>query len=276
MFFDRVLKVENIGPGKTAIITPGLNATYDKFVLLLGGGVPFVAADLTAIRIKANDIEMFRDTGPNLNSRQAYKNISTAVTEVTIDFTEPHAKGSGAGPNVTSASAQQYAASLPGNLLKKLVIEVDIAAGASATGTLACSAEFRGPTVNPYILKRRVFNSAFPGAQDNDLFLPAGGNGGIIKRVWLHDGGLVSKAILRVGPMIALNFNTMLELQRVQARNGLVPQANIDVLDFIADGNLQGALNTAAGSSVSLRLTSTGAGPLQGFIAYIDPIGTVR
>lgn len=272
MFFDRILNVQNVAPGKTALITPGLGATYDKFVLLLGGGL--VAADLTEIRMKANDVEFFVDTGPLLNSRAAYLGQSTDVGEVTIDLTEARARGD---------AAAQYLASIPANLLKKLVIEVDIDAGANALSTMNCSAEFRGPTKNPFILKRRRFNYFAAGAADHDLFLPAGISGGIIKRVWLHDGGIVSAALLRVGGFIAMQYKTIAELKRVQARQlpALVPQANIDVLDFIADGNVQGALNTAAAGGqqapdVSLRLTTTGAGAIVGYIDYIDPIDRLK
>lgn len=271
MFYDRILKVENVGPNKTALITCGLGATYDKIVLLLGGGL--VAADLTEIRIKANDVEFFKDTGTFLNSRQAYKGIATNADSVTIDFTEPRSF------NVES----QYLASVPANLLKKLVVEVDIQAGANAGSTLAAAAEFRGPTKNPFIMKRRVFNFFAAGAADQDLFLPAGIFGGIIKRIWLHDGGNVSKALLKVGGFVAMNWKTMTELQRMQQRQvpALVPQANIDCLDFIADGNLNGALNTADlnptdGTQVQLTLTTTGAQAIQGFIDYIDPIDRLK
>lgn len=263
MFYDRILKVENFGANKTALVTLGLNATYDKIILLLSGGA--TAAMLTGIRIKANDIEIFTDTGTFLNLRQAFQHVSTDAGEVTIDFTEPNARGD---------AAQQYLASIPANLLKKLVIEIDCSG--AFVGALAAAAEFRGPTKNPFILKRRVFNFFAPGAADNDLFLPSGGNGGIIKRVWLHDGGAVSAALLRVGGFIAMNYKTIAELGRVQTRNNLVPQANIDCLDFIADGNLQGALNTSAGQDVALRLTTTGAQAIQGYIDYIDPIDRLK
>lgn len=264
-FYDRMLRVENVGPGKTAIITPGLNATYDKFILLLGGGL--VAAKLNAIRLKANDSEFFIDTGAYLNNRQAYQAVSTDAGEVVLDFTEPNARGD---------AAQQYLASIPANLLKKLTIEVDIDAMANAGSTLACAAEYRGPTKNAFILKRREFNFFAPGAADHDLLLPSGVSGGIIKRVWLHDGGHVTKALLRVGGFIAQNWLTMAELQRVQVRNGRVPQANIDVLDFVVDGNLQGALNTASGQEVLLRLTTDAAQAIKGYIDYIDPVNRVK
>lgn len=265
MFYDRMLRVENVGAAKTALITLGLNATYDKLVLLLGGGL--VAAKINAVRLKANDVEVFVDTGPNLNSRQAYKAISTDAGEVVIDFTEPKSRGD---------AAQQYLASLPANLLKKCVLEVDLDATAAGGSTLACSAEYRGPTKNAFILKRREFNFYAPGAADHDLLMPSGVSGGIIKRVWLHDGGHVTKALLRVGGFIAQNWLTIAELQRVQVRNGMVPQAGIDVLDFVVDGNLQGALNTAAGQEVLLRLTTDAAQAIKGYIDYIDPINRVK
>lgn len=272
MFFDRILKVENVGPGKTALVTCGLGATYDKLILLLGGGL--VAADITEIRIKANDIEFFKDTGPNLNKRQAYKGISTDVGEVCIDFTEPRSKGD---------AAQQYLASIPANLLKKLVLEVDIAGGANAGSTLAVAAEFRGPTKNPFILKRRVFNFFAPGAADHDLFLPSGIFGGIIKRLWIHDGDHVTKAQLKVGGFTAQFFRTIAELERMQARQipALVPQAGIVVLDFIPDGNLMGALNTADlnptdGTQVLLQLTTDAAQAIVGYIDYIDPLDRLK
>lgn len=270
-FFDRILKVENVGPGKTALITPGLGATYDKIILLLGtsgaGGTELTAAQIDAIRIKANDVEIFTDTGPRLNSRQAYQGVSINAAELTIDFTEPNARG---------GAAAQLLASLPANLLKKLVIEVDINAAANAAITLAAAAEFRGPTQNQFILKRRKFNHFCAGAAEYDLFLPTGVSGGIIKRVWLHDGGHVTKAMLRVGGFIAQNYKTMTELQRVQTRNKLVPQAGIDVLDFVVDGNLNGALNTASDAQVSLTLTTDAAQNIEGYVDYIDPIGRLK
>jgi len=270
LFYDRILKVENVGQGKTAIITLGLGATYDKIVLLLGGGL--VAAKVDEVIIKANDVEFFKDTGPNLNSRQAYQAVSTDAGEITIDFTEPNARGD---------AAQQYLASIPANLLKKLVVEVKLAADAGAGVTLAAAAEFRGPTQNPFILKRREFNYFAAGAADHDLFLPSGIFGGIIKRVWLHEGDQVTKALLRVGGFIAQNWLTIAELERVQTRNKKVPQAGLVCLDFVVDGNLQGALNTAAlnptaGTDVLLRLTTDAAQAIKGYIDYIDPIDRLK
>lgn len=272
MFFNRVLRVSNAGAGKTAIIEPPLNATYDKFILILGGGL--TAADLTAIRIKGNDVEFFIDTGANLDLRQAYQGIDTDAAEVVIDLTEPNARGD---------AAQQYLASLPANLLRKLQIEVDIAdaqGGGEDFSNIKCAVEYRGPTKNAFILKRRKFTYPVAVAGEHDLFLPSGVSGGIIKRVWLHNAGILDAIRLQVGGFIAQDFKTINELERVQVRNGRVPQTGIDVLDFVVDGNLQGALNTAArelqGQDVNLHLVANDDGVVTGYVDYIDPLGKLR
>lgn len=269
MYYGPVLNVQNAGPGKTALITPGLGATYDKFILKLAGGL--TAADLTAIRIKANDEEFFYDTGTNLDKRQAYQGVDTDVAEVCIDFTEPNARGD---------AAAQYLASLPANLLKKLQIEVDIADAEGAEedfSQLTVAAEYRGPTQNRFILKRRPFNFYAGAAGDHDLLLPSGFSGGIIKRVWLH-GASITAAQLKLGNSIAMDYKAIAELTRVQERNGLTPQTNIRCLDFVADGNLMGALDTSKqrGVDISLKLTTSGAVSIAGFIDYIDPIDRIR
>ena len=274
LFYDRIKSVKALGGGKTTIITPGLGATYDKFILKLGSGL--TAADLTEVRIMANDVEVFKDTGSFLDLRQLYKGHDTDVAEVTIDFTEARARG---------GAAEQYLASLPANLLKKLQIEVDIA-DAEGVGEdftdIECHAEFRGPTQNPFILKRRRFLANCV-TGENDIFLPAGVSGGLIKRIWLHDGDHLDAALLKVGGFIAQNYPATADLERVQARQvpALAPQAGMVVLDFIPDGNLSGMLDTTApqgqqAPDVLLTLTLDADFQVKGFIDYIDPINRLK
>lgn len=275
MFADRLLKVENAGNGKTAIITPGLGATYDQIILLLGGGLAPV--DITEVRCFANDVEFFKDTGPALVLRQDYLGIDQDDGELVIDFTEPKARG---------GAAEQLMSSIPANLLKKFRIEVDIAAnqgGGEDFSNLKALALFRGPTKNPFILKRRKFTYAAAAAADHDLFLPAGAaSGGIIKRIWLHEGDAVTAALLKVGGFVAQDWKTIAELERTQKRYEKVPQAGLVVLDFVVDGNLQGALNTAqlpggqGAPDALLRLTTNAAQVITGYIDYIDPINKLR
>jgi hypothetical protein len=158
------------------------------------------------------------------------------------------------------------------------MIEVDIAAnqaGGEDFSQLIVAAEYRGPTKNPFILKRRKFMQPLTVAGEHDMFLPSGVSGGIIKRVWLHGAGITA-AQLKVGGMVAQHYRTVGELTRIQERNGRVPQTNVRVLDFVVDGNLQGALNTTSGAEVSLRLTTSGAVTVTGYLDYVDPIDRVK
>lgn len=268
MFYDQLNNLQNVRAdgGGVAILTMPLSVTYDKLKLKLLNDL--TAADITRIEGKANGKTFFVDTGARRKARQEYKGIHTENGFLTIDFTEPNARG-GAVP--------QYLASIPANLLKSLTFEITLgAAGVGETFGLEAHAEFRGPTNNPYITKFLDFNASLPNAGDHDLFLPSGVSGGIIKRLWLHHTGHITAAELRVNRVTAIKAKSA-DLTYQQKENNLVPQANVTVLDFVVDGNLQGALNTAGADgkgapSVELRLTTDAADVISGYIEYIDPI----
>lgn len=263
---DNLINIQNVGPGRVAILTVPCNNTYDKFHLELGGGL--MAADITLIEGKANGKVFFQDTGQRAVLRQAYKKIYTQASRVTLDFTEPKARG-GALP--------QFMASIPGNLLASLTFEVTIGGAANALSTLNASSEFRGPTQNPYIRKQLISNINLPIVGDNDVFLPAGKAGGLVKRIWLHGTDKLTAYQLRVDSIIKRQQNKAQWLNE-QNENDLVPTATCDVIDFIADGNIaQGLLNTAGDGKtvpdVQLRATVSAADALAVYIEYIDPIG---
>lgn len=264
--YDKLANVQNVAPGAIAIISMPCNVTYDKLKLKLLGGL--VAADITLIEGKANGKTFFTDTGANAVLRQAYKGLHTEAGYVTLDFTEPNARG-GAVP--------QFMASIPANLLANLTFEVTIAGTANALSKMEAHVEFRAPTTNPFIRKMIKLNTNLPNVGDNDLFLPSGSMGGIIKRIWLHQAAILTGYELRVNNLSARRA-VKADWNNEQLENRLVPQAGFDVIDFICDGNMQGALNTGADAKgqvpvVSLRATTSAAGAVTAYLEYIDPIG---
>jgi len=95
--------------------------------------------------------------------------------------------------------------------------------------------------------------------------------------VWLHGTDKLTGIELRVNGLTARRA-LKADWEFEQTENALAPQATMDVLDFIADGNMQGALNTGADASgktptVALRATFSAAETLAGYIEYIDPVG---
>jgi hypothetical protein len=211
---------------------------------------------------KINGVQFFVDDGALLGVRDNYEGVFVDPSVITLDFTEPNTRG---------GAPAQYLASLPRNLMQSLTFEIQIDAAAPVGMTLKAEAEYRDPTQNMFVLRRKVFNAPLSQTGDNDLFLPVDASGGLIKRIWLHHGGNVTKAELRTNgtPRIrALNTS----LQYSQKRNKVVPQANILVLDFIADGNLMNMLNTQGVKECLLRLTTSAPDSLKAYIDYVDDI----
>lgn len=262
---DKLINLQNVGAGQVAILTVPCSVTYDKIHLKLGGGL--VAADIAKIEGKANGKTFYVDTGTFVQKRQAYKGIYVQAGVVTLDFTEPNARG-GAVP--------QYMASIPANLLSNLVFEITISGAANALSTLLATAEYRAPTQNPYIRKMILMNAALPSVGDNDLFLPSGMSGGLVKRVWLHGNDRLTQYDLRVDKTTK-RFQTKFDWLNEQNENKLVPQTGLDVIDFMADGNVQGMLNTAGDGKhipeIQLRATVSAAETMAIYLEYIDPIG---
>jgi hypothetical protein len=263
MFYDQMIDFQNCTPGNVGILKLSYNATFDKLHLKLGGGL--TVAHLDKIEGKANGVTFFEDNAANIIKRDAYLGVFTQADTLTIDFTEPNTKG---------GAAQQYLASLPRNLLTSLTFEVSILPAAPAGMTLKCEGEYRDPTQNPFILRRKKFAIPLSVNGDNDYSLPSGDTiGGLIKRVWIHHGGSIQAAELRTNgtPRIRASVASM---EYKQKRNRVVPQANLLVLDFIDDGNLMGMLNTTIVKETLLRLNTNAAGGQA--TVYLDYLADYR
>jgi hypothetical protein len=105
------------------------------------------------------------------------------------------------------------------------------------------------------------------------MYLPTGGAGGKVKRIWIHEDGVgvITNAQIRIANNVVFDAQRA-EIEDDQKRNGLTPQANICVLDFIEDGNLAGMLDTSTAPAVELRLATTAAGSFRVYYELIDPI----
>lgn len=258
MFYDQMIDFQNCTPGNVGILKLSYNATFDKLHLKLGGGL--TVDKIGKIEGKANGVTFYEDTAAYILLRDAYQGVFTQADTLTIDFTEPNTKG---------GAAAQYLSSLPRNLLQSLTFEVSIDATAPVGMTLKAEAEYRDPTQNPFILRRKKFAIPLSVNGDNDYSLPSGDLGGLIKRVWIHHAGTVDAAELRTNGTPRIRA-TSAALAYKQKRNRVVPQANLLVLDFIDDGNLMNMLNTTQVKETLLRLhTTAGGGQATVFLDYV-------
>jgi hypothetical protein len=260
MFIDQMIDLQNVNPGQTPVLKLAYAATMDKIHFYLSGGL--TKAMIKQIEGKANGVQFFVDDGLLVGVREAYLGNFVDPNILTLDFTEPNSKG---------GAAAQYLASLPRNLLQSLTFEIGIDAAAPVGIGMQAEAEYRDPTANPYVLRRKKFNVPLPINGENDILMPVGVGGGLIKRIWIHHQGQVTKGELRTNGTPRIRTQDS-RLQYVQKRNKMVPQANLTVLDFVADGNLMGMLNTAQVKECLLRLTTNAAGSATVYVDYIDPL----
>lgn len=262
---------QNVGPGNTATLKapcgPGA-PTYDQIKLVLTGGM--TPAHIEWVRAKANGRIFFDElTGTIMNLRDAYRGVFVEAGFVVVDFTEPKAR---------NGATEQLLASVPGSLLADLTLEVKIAAGAPVGGRIQALANYRPPTRNPFILKRlntvQSFAAAGTEAAPNIMYLPVGGAGGKMKRIWLHESvaGTTSNVEIRIGNNV-VHTSSRLNAENDQKRNGLTPQTGIHVIDFIEDGNLAGMMDTEKAPNVELRIVNGAACVYTVVYEFIDPIG---
>ncbi len=264
----RATNLQNVAPGNTATLKlpTGKNApTLDKVLLqLTGTGV--TPAHIESIRGKANG-RLFWDesTGTVMNKRDDYRGVFTASGFLCLDFTEPKAR---------NGAVEQLLASVPLSQLQDLSFEIKVANGAPADIRLNAQIVVRQPTQNPYILKKLNTTQNFGNSGEQIMYLPTGGAGGKLKRIWIHEttAGTLTDLQIRVGNSIAYETSRA-QLEHSQKQNGLTPQTGVVVVDFIEDGNLSGVLDTGISANVELRMTSSAANTYQVFYEFIDPIG---
>lgn len=264
----RATNLQNVKAGNVATLKlpTGNNApTLDKVILsLFGTGI--LPSHITSIRGKANG-RLFYDEGAGdvMNIRDSYRGVFNAAGFVTIDFTEPKAR---------NGAVEQLMASVPLSMLQDLAFEITLASGAPVDASITAQIVVRQPTNNPYILKKLNTSIGFTQSGEQILFLPTGGAGGKLKRIWVHEStaGTITDLTIRVGNSIAYETSRA-QLEFCQKQNGLVPQTGIVCIDFIEDGNLAGVLDTGNASGVELRVISSAANNYKVYYEFIDPIG---
>lgn len=263
----RATNLQNVQPGNTATLKlpVGANApTLDKILLTLGGGL--TAAMIRRIRGKANGRIFFDEgSGTLLNLRDNYRGVFTAAAFLTVDFTETKAR---------NGAVEQLLASVPMSQLQDLAFEFDIDSAAPAGITLVAQIQVRQPTNNPFILKRLNSTQNFGNSGEQIMYLPTGGAGGKMKRIYIHENtpGTLTGVEFRVGNTTIYETNRA-QLEQSQKQNGLSPQAGVVVVDFIEDGNLSGVMDTGTAGNVEMRMQSSAGNTYQVFYEFIDPIG---
>ena len=245
-----------------------LGFTVNRLVLQLGG-TAMTKADFTNIKIKANAKVIFDDSGSNIDARMQYRGIAANASFLTMDFDEIKAK---------SIVGQQLGAIDTTAGISQLTGEFTIA-GATAP-TIEGWAQVSAPQVQAngaslpergLIAKVLNFNHNFGAAGKFPLDIPYGKQGGtIVKRLHLFGATVTAVEIKKNG--ITIHDSTAAVESFNQTEYGRVPQAGVYTVDFVKDGNMSNALNTANANTMEYYATVSGAGNVQVVAELLDPL----
>ena len=268
--YDVLNNFQNRAPGAVAVITVPNNRTLDKLHLQLPTGV--TKSQITRIEGKIQDRTFLVDNGAQLALRDAYLSGIGGFVDpqiITLDFTEPNANG---------GAPEKYLTSIPVNLCGKLTFEITIdpsVTTAQASGITA-SNDYRAPTANPFILQRKDTTISMPVTGDNDIILPSGNSGGLVKRIWIHESLSTCTAIELRGDNRTLNrWTNLAMLAYSEKRYGMVPQAGMICLDFVEAGNTMQAINTKGYSEVLLRLTVSAPETGRAYVDFVNQFNAI-
>lgn len=272
MRLERVIDFQNIGPGKTAIMTLPIGPTYEAIHIDLNGGL--LISDIESIIGKIDGKPFFTTTGADLLKHEGYDGFDLGTTKVTLDFTRRNAKSQGSERGPTSQAAEMLLTCLPSAVMQTLTFEIRLAAAANAASAMTALMQIAEPTQNPFILKQFETNYSLAAANTHNLLLPTGEAGGMIERLFMHTSGAGSiTAIELKNNGVTILECTPEELQYVQTTYyKKVQQAGMVVIDFALQGLRNKLFNSVMGKNTYIKLTTSDAMNLEIYSRFIDPI----
>lgn len=237
-----------------------------EFILLELGGTAFTKAMVTDADVKANAKTILKDTGSRIDDRMEYRGETASAAYLVLAFDESRGRTEvrgtqGGVPNIIDGEKVGAIDTTFG--LQSLTGEITIT-GATAP-TLKAYAEVSAPSaLDPRFrgLISKVFNfTVSPAAAGTFLFdVPqARAQGAILKRIFLFGATVTGYEVKKNGITIQKGTSSA-AITYQQQREGRVPQANVQVIDFIKDGNQSSALNAFDANAMEYYMTVSGAG----------------
>lgn len=272
MRLERVIDFQNIGPGKTAILTLPIGPTYEALHIDLNGGL--VISKILSIIGKIDGKPFFTSTGAEIIKQIGYDGYDLGTDKLTLDFTLPHAKSQGTPTGPTSQAAEMLLTCLPSAVMQTLTFEIKIDPTANANSVMSALMQIAEPTGNPYVLKQFAADYTLAAANTHSLLLPTGDAGGMLEKLFLHQtgaGAITAVEIKNNG--VTIMEATPEEIQYIQSKfYGKVQQAGLLVLDFHLQGLRSKLFNTVLGRNTYMKITTDGAVNLSVYSRFIDPI----
>ena len=272
--FIECLPFQNVvASGKATISFANLLGYAVEFILLELGGTALTKAMLTDIDIKCNAKTVLKDTGARLDDRMEYRGETASAAYAVLAFDESKGRTELRGQSVIDG--EKIGAIDTSFGIAQMTGEVEIT-GATAPTLKAYAEVSPVGAVDPRFrgLISKVFNfTVSPAAAGTFLFdVPYGRqSGAIIKRVFLFGATVTGYEVKKNGITIQKAASAALNTYQ-QQREGRVPQANVQCIDFIKDGNQSSALDAFNANTMEWYMTVSGAGNVTVVAEIYDPL----
>lgn len=272
MRLERVIDFQNIGPGKTAIMTLPLGPTYEAIHIDLNGGL--LITDITSIIGRIDNKPFYTATGADLFKQTNYEGYSIPTDKLSIDFTLENAVSQGSPTGATSQAGEILLTCLPSKAMQSLTFEFKIAPTANALSNMSALMQISEPTNNPFIKKQFESSQSLAAANTHSILLPTGESGGMMQKFFMHYSGAGAISAVEIkNNGVTIMEATPEELQYIQTEfYGKVQQASMLCVDFHLQGMRSKLFNTVVGKNTYMKLTTTGAMDLTIYSRFIDPI----
>ena len=273
MRLERVIDFQNIGAGKTAIMTLPLGPTYEAIHIDLNGGL--VVTDIDTIIGLIDNKPIWTVTGAEVLKQINYEGVALPTDKLTLDFTLPHAKSQGAPSGATSQAAEILLTCLPSAVMQSLTVQIKLKPTAPAPSAMTALMQIAEPTNNPFIMKQYTTGQSLAAAATHSVLLPTGEAGGMLQKLFIHkiDGSGSITAIELKNNGVTLMEATPEEIKYIQStyykKN---QQVDLLVLDFHLQGLRSKLFNTVVGKNTYMKITTDGACNLNLYSRFIDPI----
>lgn len=232
--------IQNVGPNQRATVRMPLGMTYNKIAFFTAGNI--TANLLSNFVVKFNGSERQRwNTQAQLQARNSYNRGASDANVVEFDFIERE------GKDEAAQTLGAYAATAEAGC-QDFTIEFDIGNYVvTAASVITAVAEVDVPSKNRLIVRNRFFQRVFSGATEEQIVLPSGMNGELLKRIYVF-GTLASINHLRIRREGADEFEQLSQAQNefFQRTYGKTPQAGLYVVDFTEHDLMGHMLNTSS------------------------------
>ena len=234
----RLPQLQNVAPNQRVSLRMPLGVTYQKIYLQLGTNILTSLMTNIVLRINNKEFQRWATAADLVSGLNAYKGNLVNASYLVLDFTERFAR------DELGLSFGTVAATLEAGV-QEFTLEFDLGAYVQvATSIITGWADVDVPSSSRALQRVQYAQKVIAAAAQEQIFVPFGANGYLLKRIIFKHVNLSSVRIRRDGVDIYEDLPISIANQR-NSDFGRVPQAGYFVLDLMPDTLQANALSTA-------------------------------